>query len=196
MARWQGLCAVALVAGLARAQAPEVDRQQPEAVAQAYLAAVARADLPGLRTLSLRDKGLDTFLGLLAGQMGAGPEGQLFSEAGMAELALLPMPKGGAMALGAAAPDGADKVTFDLTKTIQLKPKLVMAKQADGTWLVDLAASLKASAADGKSTVLEITKMMGAVPEGAIPEQQEDPQPWQCMNRLRQLSQEIGRAHV
>ncbi|MBI5833559.1 MAG: hypothetical protein HZB16_14765 [Armatimonadetes bacterium] len=190
MGRWRWM-AIGLLAGVAAwAQAPAVDRTKPEAVAQAYLNAVQRSDLVAVREFSAREKNLDTFLTLFVGQMTRGPEGQLLSEVGLAELALFPMPKSTLMAVPAPATAGADKVTYDLTKTVTLQPKLVLAKQADGTWLVDLAASLQATAPDGKSVIMSIAKMMDAVPEGALAEP-EDAQPWQCMSKLRELAQAL-----
>jgi hypothetical protein len=136
-------------------QAPALDRKDPVAVAQAYVKACQAGDVETAVSLLGPDEALRAAVRKAAGRM-AGPPGITFDQM-LLELSFMPLP----MAREANQVDA--KVTNDLAVvgfrvTSGFDQKIVLARQPDGTWAVQLLDSVRATT-KSKTSVLEM--MMG-----------------------------------
>lgn len=185
------VCCLALWCALAGAA--DLDRRDPQAVAGAYLKAIEAQDAKAVLALVTADKGVTAFLKIAVAQMKDGPQAGMLQAQGLGELAVLPMGLGGGQTLGAPVTAGAT-ATYTLKHTLELNSRLVLAKQADGTWLVDLRASLQATAGEGrKSAMLSAIDMMGAMPETTVAmAENQVKQPWECANKMRGFNEAIN----
>ncbi|MCC7492220.1 MAG: hypothetical protein IT204_07750 [Fimbriimonadaceae bacterium] len=177
------LCCCCCVVALGAA---EVDRRDPTAVSTAFLQALRQKDLEAQLGLVVKTPGLEPFLRVAVAQMTGREGGLQLDGAGLAELALLPV--GWPVEVVAPAVVTAETATVDLTTTLLVKPKMLLAKQADGTWLVDLVASFKACAAGRVSMMAsQVSAMASMRPEMAAQIEDAQEQPWQCQQKLRDL---------
>jgi hypothetical protein len=175
----------------ASAAATQVDRRDPNAVAKAWLQAATAGDGASMKLLMMPDKPLEKLIAMAVAQFRSGPMGAVFGQQGLSELSLMPTGLGGAGLPGEPKAEG-DTVTFPLQRPVQSRPKLILRKQADGGWAVDLRASLAAAAAPGESVLLRMAERMANIPEAAMapPDQQMPPdeQPWACHSRMQQIA--------
>jgi hypothetical protein len=158
-------------------------------VARAFAEALTRDDGPTLTSLIVPDKGVLFFIRQALRELRQGPEAGMLAERTLSEWALLPAGLAGAGTLGPRQGEG-DEAVFEVQWDIQLAPKLVVRKQADGTHAVDLRASLVATAAPRPSMFDTMIGAMGSQTEAVATAHTEEPerQPWECQNRLREIA--------
>jgi len=162
---------VLVLAGVVTAvwsQGPEPDRSRPEAVAKAYLEALAKGDgEAALRCLdpATEGRGAGKLLKDVAGK-GASMEQML------TEVLLLPVGTQVQYEGGELVRDG-DSARLAVMATLALPQTLVLRKAADGTWFVDLTQSAKASTGLEQPLVLRDLAR---------------PAPDDCMSHLKQLA--------
>jgi hypothetical protein len=183
------LSSVALWAGDAP---PAVDRHDPAGVARAYIAALKAADVKAAAAFMTKDPGVRALSAVMGAELNQQFEGGLFSIQGLSESALLPVGLAPDADLGAAAAGDKGAKVFELHRTVDLHPKLVLVPQPDGTWLVDVRASLAATAGKQPDAYAKLIEQMGNMPEeqadAAAGMQQ---MPWQCIQKMNQLAEAL-----
>ncbi|MBI2301273.1 MAG: hypothetical protein HYU66_20385, partial [Armatimonadetes bacterium] len=167
------------VAGADDAAAPAVDRSKPDAVVQAYLAACERGDPATATALLKPDESVSAMLRQL------GREGDLMGI--VRDILLFPLSRL-ATSTGGPAQAAGDRTTVQVTRTLAAQQTLVLVKADDGLWVIDLRASLKASAPGGKSPLLAQIEMLDSLPRERAPQGEIDQTAWQCQNKVRELS--------
>ena len=176
-------CVFPVLTGAAMAQ-PEaqVDRTDPAAVATAYAQAVAAGDATRALALVADDENrplVETAVRRMTESIAG--EGFDFWEF-LRELLLLPV--GDGMTSEAGPPEGAgDVVTVPWKRTFELQATLVLRRQADGTYGVDIPETIKRSTGRERSSVL--ATMGGSAPGGASGEN------WECRNRITRLAEAL-----
>ncbi len=172
-----------LMAAPAAAPAPvAVDRRDPAAVVRAYAEALARHDLATLTALLLPNPQAPRLLREF-------DDAHPCSPAELAQALLLPVGLRPVVGAAAVVTDGTAQV--ELTGRLEPHPKVVLRRQADGTWAVDLSASLLATA-NGQTDVL--TRYLSREPAGPPPPPAAADQPEvrqakeACLDHQRQLA--------
>ncbi len=133
--------------------AESVDRRDPTAVARAWAAAIGRLDLAALDALATPDGVTRAYLRhVVANRFDAATWNSfsLLHEPGLSQAMLLPagprLPAPGPPVITG------DTAVCDLSARVDLRSKLVLRQQADGTWRVDVPASLAANAGPRPTT--------------------------------------------
>ncbi len=146
------------------AAAPAVDRKDPVAVAKAYVKACQAGDVEGVVALLGPDERLKAAIRQMAAGMRGGPPGMSFEQMLM-EMRFMPMQMGGEAAqVDAKVEDKGAVVGFRVTSGFD--QKIVLAKQPDGTWAVQLVESVKATTKNHTSLLeMELTSLAGGRPE-------------------------------
>lgn len=156
---------------IAAAQAQEVNRRDPAAVAKAYLEACDRWDLEAAAQLMRLPGEVESLRTLLERQ------GQPMVEQIIGEALCAPLTRHVSHVTGQAAVTG-DECRVQAIATYSLPTTLVLRRQEDGTWDVLLAESMSATTGAEEAIVLRDVEVGGSV--------QTDDQT-ACQSNLKQL---------
>ena len=144
----------------APAAGPAVDRKDPVAVAKAYVKACQAGDIEGVVALLGPNEALKAAIRQMAAGMRGGPPGMSFEQMLM-EMRFMPMQMGGeTVQVDAKVEDKGAVVGFRVNSGFD--QKIILAKQADATWAVQLVESIKATTKNHTSFLeMELTSMAG-----------------------------------
>jgi hypothetical protein len=180
------LSSVALWAGDAT---PAVDRHDAAAVAHAYVSALKANDFDGAKALMTKDPKLQVIFDLMDSPTVKQLRGGQSVADSMTENAVMPMGLAPDAVVGAGAPGEKGAMVFELRRTVDLHPRLVLAPQPDGTWLVDVRASLAASAGAHGSSTLKMLDQLGDMGPGAFEAGAQMMQrPLRCLQKMGKLA--------
>lgn len=179
---------IILALPLRAGERPAVDLTDQNAVAQAYLAAVRAGDLDAALPLLANDPPILNMVRMMRGQFSAEAAGGMNPWDVMTELAILPTTPDAPIELGeATAADGRLELSFQLARPLVL----MLARQDDGTWRVDLRASLTATVGEGRSMMVRQAEMMANMPEQAAMVEGRMA-PYEVENQLRTLASALN----
>jgi hypothetical protein len=129
-------------------------------VAKAYVKACQAGDIEGVVALLGPNEALKAAIRQMAAGMRGGPPGMSFEQMLM-EMRFMPMQMGGEATLVDAKVEEKGAVVGFLV-TSGFDQKIILAKQADGTWAVQLVESIKATTKNHTSFLeMELTSMAG-----------------------------------
>lgn len=167
---------------------PAVDLTDQNAVAQAYLAAVRAGDLDAALPLLVNDPPMLSMVRMMRGQFNAEAAGGMNPWDVLTELAILPTTPDAPLELGdATAGDGRVELALQMTRPLVL----ILARQDDGTYRVDLRASLVATVGEGRSMMIRQAEMMANMPEQVAMVEGRSA-PYEVENQLRVLASALN----
>ena len=174
-------------AGLAAAQpqpAAEVDREDPAAVAQAYLAAVRKGNVEAALGLLAPDENQATIGQMVRAIAGRPPQEGLNFWDLLQEFILVPLGVDMTAEAGPAE-QGEGTVTVPVRRVYEQQAKVVLKQQADGTYAVDLFETIKQTTGRDQSFLATEFADQGGARQGPGDE------PWRCQEHLRVLAQAL-----
>jgi len=132
-----------------------VDRADPKAVAMAYLDRVEAGDVEGALALIAGDETLRTGLKRMADELREEVRGEGMSfQTMLAEISFLPVGHARSEKTLEGAVEG-NEATLSVSQTTPGQKKLVVVKDAQGQWCVDLERSIKATTGGARSFLIE-----------------------------------------
>ncbi|MFQ6133093.1 MAG: hypothetical protein ACE5R4_13715 [Armatimonadota bacterium] len=180
------LCTLACLAACTsqEEEKPAVDRTDPVAVVNAYLAACQDTDVKTAISLIVEGDPLREHMEEFASEVARGMTQEAMSfDSILKEFSLMPMP----FPLEAGAPvseQTAEGATVTIPATLPLDRKFVLKKDEDGLWAIDLLESVKATT--GREGSFLVMQRTGGGPGGPGGDR-----PYDCQNHLRILARAL-----
>lgn len=189
------LCALALCSACwcQEPAAPAVDRNDPAAVARAYLQALSSGDAEAAAALVLDKGGARDALVQFSRELATEGRGIGFDfQAMLAELQLVPA-KSGRQYEVAGQEGGDTQVTIDVQEAKPRRAKLVLVKDAEGKWCVDFEDSAMKTSGAERSFVIWQAQMrsQAQVQSARVSDEPRGPDYWQRRNAIQQMASRL-----